>query len=83
VTYDYEFDTWKEISGKDRHSVAIVPKPGTKFWFMEDNSTIFINDEKVPKVFQIHDNHYYNIQGKKVKGEVIVAPFDAEILYKM
>jgi hypothetical protein len=81
LTYDYEFDAWQSMSGKDEHSVAILPKPGEKYWRMEEESVVLVNDQKTPKEIDLGDMKYYDVNGKEISGKITVQPFDARILY--
>jgi len=81
LTYDYEFDAWQSMSGKDEHSKAILPKPGEKYWRMEEESVIFVNDQKSPKEIDLTDKKYFDVNGNKVNGKISVQPFNARIFY--
>ena len=81
LTYDYEFDAWQSMSGKDKHSEATLPKQGEKYWRMEEESVVFVNDQKTSKEIDLGDKEYFDINGKEISGKITVPPFDARIFY--
>lgn len=82
TTYDYKIEAWRQFSGDDIHSAAIVPGPDDRPWEMEDESLILVNDTDNKKQFDLGAAEYYNLSGEKVSGEISLDPFEAGIYYK-
>ncbi len=82
VTYDFEMEGWIADMDVDHHSSAIVPGPGDKWWQMEDDSFILINDTREEKTFDIGVEVYSTLDGQWVNGIVTLEPFTARVFYR-
>ncbi len=82
VTNDYELESWIKDMEVDQDSRAIVPVQGDKWWQMEDDSFILINDTWQTKKFDIGEEAYQDIAGSIISGQIEMEPFTARIFYR-
>jgi len=83
ITNEYELYAWQKATGHDVNARSIIPGPKDKWWQMQEESMIFVNDSLEPRTFMMEQEGYKDLDGKEVPpGEFSVEPFSAKIFYR-